>query len=160
MTIQDIDRSTFEADWAEWHRRHEELRAGPHGFLAITGRHWLTAEPQRFDDAPGAWSATADGVTVTLDDGEELAVDGERGARDATASAPSPSAARSTLTAGDAVIEVARRGGYDIVRPRHPGHPAPDRLHRAPRPTLRTRAGSSRAATCRSTSRATSPSAR
>ena len=31
-----------------------------------------TFEPQRFDDAPGAWSASADGVTVTLDDGEEL----------------------------------------------------------------------------------------
>ena len=25
--------------------------------------------------------------------------------------------------AGDAVIEVARRGGFDVVRPRHPGHP-------------------------------------
>ena len=57
MTVQDIDRSTFEADWAAWHQRHEKLRAHPHGFLAITGLHWLTPEPQRFDDAPGAWSA-------------------------------------------------------------------------------------------------------
>jgi uncharacterized protein len=24
---------------------------------------------------------------------------------------------------GDAVVEVAKRGGYDIIRPRHPGHP-------------------------------------
>jgi uncharacterized protein len=70
-------RNTFEADWAEWHRRHEERRAGPHGFLAITGRHWLTPEPQRFGDAPGAWSASGDTVTVTLDDDEDLAVDGE-----------------------------------------------------------------------------------
>src|SRR5690242_13025197 len=77
MTVQDIDRSTFEADWAAWHQRHEELRAGPHGFLAITGRHWLTPEPQRFDDAPGAWSAADDTVTVTLGDDEDLAVDGE-----------------------------------------------------------------------------------
>jgi hypothetical protein len=122
MTIQDIDRSTFEADWAEWHRRHEELRAGPHGFLAITGRHWLTPEPQRFCDAPGAWSASADGVTVTLDDGEELAVDGEP-VHGTYRFAPIPERGQVNATAGDAVIEVARRGGHMIVRPRHPGHP-------------------------------------
>jgi uncharacterized protein len=122
MTVQDIDRSTFEADWAEWHRRHEELRADPHGFLAITGRHWLTPEPQRFGDAPGAWSASADGVTVTLDDGEELAVDGEP-AHGTYHFAPIPERGQVNATAGDAVIEVARRGGHMIVRPRHPGHP-------------------------------------
>jgi uncharacterized protein (DUF1684 family) len=122
MTIQDIDRSTFEADWADWHRRHEELRAGPHGFLAITGRHWLTEEPQRFEDAPGAWSATGDSVTVILDDGEELAVDGEP-VRGTYRFAPIPERGQVNATAGDAVIEVARRGGHMIVRPRHPGHP-------------------------------------
>jgi uncharacterized protein len=122
MTIQDIDTSTFEADWAEWHRQHEERRADPHGFLAITGRHWLTPEPQRFDDAPGAWSASDDGVTVTLDDGEELAVAGER-VHGTYRFAPIPERGQVNVTSGDAVIEVARRGGYDIVRPRHPGHP-------------------------------------
>ena len=122
MTIQDIDRSTFEADWADWHRRHEELRAGPHGFLAITGRHWLTEEPQRFEDAPGAWSATGDSVTVILDDGEELAVDGEP-VHGTYRFAPIPERGQVNATAGDAVIEVARRGGHMIVRPRHPGHP-------------------------------------
>ncbi len=122
MTIQDIDRSTFEADWADWHRRHEELRAGPHGFLAITGRHWLTEEPQRFEDAPGAWSATGDSVTVILDDGEELAVDGEP-VRGTYRFVPIPERGQVNATAGDAVIEVARRGGHMIVRPRHPGHP-------------------------------------
>jgi fucose permease len=32
-TLVKTRKSTFEADWAEWHRRHEELRAGRHGFL-------------------------------------------------------------------------------------------------------------------------------
>ena len=122
MTVQDIDRSTFEADWAAWHRRHEELRAGPHGFLAITDRHWLTPEPQRFDDAPGAWSAVADSVTVTLDDGEELAVDGEP-VHGTYQFAPIPERGQVNATAGDAAIEVARRGGHMIVRPRHPDNP-------------------------------------
>lgn len=122
MSIQEIGQTTFEADWAEWHRRHEELRAAPHGFLAITGRHWLTPEPQRFEDAPGAWSATDDSVTVTLDDGEELAVDGEP-VHGTWRFAPIPERGQVNATAGDAVIEVARRGGHMIVRPRHPDHP-------------------------------------
>ena len=114
-------RNTFEADWAEWHRRHEERRAGPHGFLAITGRHWLTPEPQRFGDAPGAWSAAGDTVTVTLDDGEDLAVDGEP-VHGTYTFAPIPERGQVTPASGDAAIEVARRGGHMIVRPRHPGH--------------------------------------
>jgi len=115
-------RSTFEADWAGWHQRHEELRAGPHGFLAITGRHWLTPEPQRFDDAPGAWSAADDTVTVTLGDDEDLAVDGEP-VHGTYTFAPIPERGQVNATAGDAAIEVARRGGHMIVRPRHPDNP-------------------------------------
>ncbi|MFF7943210.1 DUF1684 domain-containing protein [Nocardia gamkensis] len=59
----------FVADWQDWHRTQESRLADPHGFLAITALHWLTEEPQRFPDAPGAWSTGADGVTVVLDDG-------------------------------------------------------------------------------------------
>jgi uncharacterized protein (DUF1684 family) len=122
MTVQDIDRNTFEADWAAWHQRHEELRAHPRGFLAITGRHWLTPEPQRFDDAPGAWSAANDTVTVTLGDDEDLAVDGEP-VHGTYTFAPIPERGQVNATAGDAAIEVARRGGHLIVRPRHPDNP-------------------------------------
>jgi uncharacterized protein (DUF1684 family) len=107
-------RNTFEADWAEWHRRHEERRADPHGFLAITGRHWLTPEPQRFGDVPGAWSAAGDTVTVTLDDDEDLAVDGEP-VHGTYTFAPIPERGQVTPTSGDAAIEVARRGGHMIV---------------------------------------------
>src|SRR3954468_3867504 len=63
-------------EWREWHRRHEAVRADPHGFLAITGLHWLTAEPRRLPGAPGEWSTSSDRVVVTLAAGEELVVDG------------------------------------------------------------------------------------
>jgi uncharacterized protein (DUF1684 family) len=129
MTIQDVGTSrasirgdAFDEDWAQWHRGHEEKRADRHGYLAITGLHWLSAQPQRFPDAPGAWSTGADGVVVTLDEAEELTVDGTavRG-RHVFGIIPE----RSDLKAisGDAVIEVAKRGGHHIVRPRHPQHP-------------------------------------
>ena len=121
MTVQDIDRATFEQDWADWHRRHEAALNDEHGFLAITSLNWLTAEPQRFPDAPGTWRSDAGGVTVELDGAEELVV------RDARvtghyAFGPIPERGSVNAATGDAVIEVARRGGFDIVRPRHPGH--------------------------------------
>jgi len=114
-----IDRAAFGSDWEVWHARHEKQRASEHGFLAITGLHFLTAEPQRFADAPGAWSDTADGPVVELAEGEELSVD----ARPLTGRhAFGPIAERDGLNAvaGDAVIEVAKRGGHIVVRPRHP----------------------------------------
>lgn len=71
-----IDADRFAREWHDWHREHEAQRADRHGFLAITGLYWLTGEPERFDDAPGAWSSGPDGVVVALDHGEELVVDG------------------------------------------------------------------------------------
>ncbi|MEU2062716.1 DUF1684 domain-containing protein [Streptomyces sp. NPDC013455] len=121
MTVQDIDRTGFTEQWEEWHRNQEETLAAPHGFLAITSLRWLSPEPARFEDAPGAWSATADGVVVELDEGEEVTVDGRavRGRHDFGVIAE-----RDSLYVGwgDAVLEVARRGGNDILRPRHPGN--------------------------------------
>ncbi|OZV77440.1 hypothetical protein CA850_23620 [Micromonospora echinospora] len=113
---------SFLQEWQDWHRRHEEIRADPHGFLAITGLHWLTAQPQRFPDAPGEWHTTPDGVVVDLADNEYLVVDGRqvigRHAFERIAERDSVQVA-----AGAAVVEIARRGGHDIVRPRHPDHP-------------------------------------
>ncbi|HXL90819.1 MAG TPA: DUF1684 domain-containing protein [Streptosporangiaceae bacterium] len=128
MTVDDIDREAFAQDWTQWRRAHEARLTDPHGFLAITGLHWLSAEPERFGDAPGEWSATADGVTVTLDDTEELIVDGAP-VRGTYRFAPIAERGSVNAKSGDAVIEVARRGGYDIIRPRHPEHPLRTSFH-------------------------------
>ncbi|MBD0707839.1 MULTISPECIES: DUF1684 domain-containing protein [unclassified Streptomyces] len=112
----------FVAAWKEWHRAKEARLAGPHGFLAITGLTWLTDEPQPVPDAPGTWTTGPGGPVVELAEGEELLVDGEPvTGRYAFGEIPE----RGSVDAvwGDAVIEVARRGGHDVIRPRHPGHP-------------------------------------
>ncbi|MER5407445.1 DUF1684 domain-containing protein [Streptomyces sp. NPDC002769] len=124
MTTQvtTTDLQAFTQNWLDWYRAQEKRLADPHGFLAITGLHWLDDQPQCFPDAPGAWWTDTAGVSVALDDGEELVVEGtpvrgehhfgvlpERGGVDAVW--------------GNAVIEVAKRGGNDIVRPRHPDAP-------------------------------------
>src|SRR5690242_1926579 len=70
------DLHAFTENWLEWYRAQEARLAAPHGFLAITGLHWLDETPQRFPDAPGSWRTGPDGVVVVLDDAEELVVDG------------------------------------------------------------------------------------
>jgi uncharacterized protein (DUF1684 family) len=119
MTV--IDSGTFTAEWEVWHRQHETVRADPHGFLAITGLHWLTGEPQRFPDAPGEWWTGSEGVVVRLADGEALVVDG-RPVRGEHTFGVIPERGGVTAAFGDAVVEVAKRGGSDVVRPRHPDH--------------------------------------
>jgi uncharacterized protein len=122
VTVQDTDRAAFAQEWAEWHREHEAVLADPHGFLAITGLHWLSPQPQRFADAPGAWSAGAGGVTVVLDEAEELLAGGVP-VHGEYSFGMIPERGGVNAVSGDAVIEVAKRGGNDIVRPRHPEHP-------------------------------------
>jgi uncharacterized protein (DUF1684 family) len=121
MTVQDLDRATFATEWQHWHVRHESALADPHGFLAITGIHWLTDEPERFSDAPGAWWTSDTGVTVDLAPDEELVVDGVAvHGRHSFGVIPERGGINAVF--GDAVVEIAKRGGFDIIRPRHPEH--------------------------------------
>ncbi|MFG2454133.1 DUF1684 domain-containing protein [Streptomyces sp. NPDC048512] len=124
MTVQDspTDLHAFTEAWQEWHSRQEARLADPHGFLAITGLHWLSEEPQRFPDAPGAWRTGADGVTVVLGEGEELVL-ADTTVRGEHHFGVLPERSSVNAVWGDAVIEVAKRGGHDIIRPRHPDTP-------------------------------------
>ncbi|MCO8273216.1 DUF1684 domain-containing protein [Actinoplanes sp. TRM 88003] len=107
--------------WAEWHAEHERTLADPHGFLAITSLNFLDATPRRFPDAPGEWSTGPDGVVVDLAQGESLTVDGaEVTGRHSFGVLPERGGVFPAF--GDAVIEVAKRGGFDIIRPRHPSN--------------------------------------
>ena len=107
--------------WAQWHAEHERRLADPHGFLAITSLNFLTATPRRFPDAPGEWSTGLAGPVVDLAEGETLTVNGVV-VTGRYAFGVLPERGGVTAGAGEAVIEVAKRGGFDIVRPRHPSH--------------------------------------
>ena len=121
----------FATEWEQWHAAHERRRADPHGFLAVTHLHWLGAEPSRLEGVPGSWSVKDDAVTVVLEAGESLLRDGkelnsgEPKAEGGIAVVFDPIAEREgiNLTAGPAVVELAKRGGEYIVRPRHPENP-------------------------------------
>jgi uncharacterized protein (DUF1684 family) len=119
----------FEAAWADWHAAHERHRADPHGFLAVTHLHWLDASPARLDGAPGTWSVEDDVVRLVLGAGERVLRDGQELNPDATGATVflGPISERDGLNlrvedagAGHTVIELAKRGGRYVVRPRHP----------------------------------------
>lgn len=125
-TIPQTDVEQFTEQWREWHAQHEARIGDWHGFLAVTSINWLTETPQRFPNAPGEWSTDATGVHVTLAEGETIVVDGQSvsGSHDFGVIAE-----RGGVNAGwrdgdkDAVLEIANRGGFDILRPRHPDAP-------------------------------------
>ncbi|WP_150953845.1 DUF1684 domain-containing protein [Microbacterium testaceum] len=110
---------TFAEQWNAWHEAHERRRADPHGFLAITGLYWLSERPTGIPGLPGIWRTGEDGPVVELAEAEALDVDGEtvRGRH-----AFGPLTERGDVTVGfdGGVIEVARRGGRDLLRPRRP----------------------------------------
>ncbi|WP_281449647.1 DUF1684 domain-containing protein [Paenarthrobacter nitroguajacolicus] len=111
----------FDAQWQEWHDAHERQRAHPHGFLAVTHLHWLTTEPTRLEGVPGTWSVDADVVRVDLEPGESLLQDGVELTTPITLG-PIEERGGINLVSGDTVIEVAKRGGEYIVRPRNPSN--------------------------------------
>jgi hypothetical protein len=123
MSALDLQAANdFAADWDVWHKQHQDRLAAPDGFLAITSINWLTETAARFPDAPGEWSADDSGVTVELRPGEELTLAGARIAgRHSFGRIPERGGVFPADAAG--VYEVARRGGNDILRPRHPGAP-------------------------------------
>lgn len=123
----------FEADWRAWHDRHEARLAHPHGFLAITSLRFLDATPCRLPDAPGEWHTGPAGVVVDLGT-ETLELDG-RAIRGRHRFPPLAERDQVLPRWGEAVVEVARRGGHDILRPRHPDNPL--RLHFSGVPAFR-----------------------
>jgi uncharacterized protein (DUF1684 family) len=120
--VSTTDRRAFEESWQEWRRGQEERLAAPHGFLAITSLNWLDERPQRFPDAPGTWTTGPGGVVLALGPDEAVLIDGTpvRGEHRFGVLAERTGV---DVVWGDAVIEVAKRGGQDIVRPRHPDAP-------------------------------------
>jgi len=118
----DLELEEFARQWVHWHEEREATLAAPHGFLAITNVHWLEDSPQRFADAPGVWSTGDAGVMVDLAEGEELVLEGEirRGRVNFGVVAE-----RASIFAywAESAVEVAKRGGHDLIRPRHPDNP-------------------------------------
>ena len=114
------DELNFVLEWERWHHEHEQRRARPHGFLSITAMHWLSDEPSRFDDVPGAWASDGSDVTVQLEADEELVVNALRLVGDHRFANVDEVGVNASF--GDAIVEVAKRDSLFMIRPRRLGY--------------------------------------
>ncbi|MFC7494935.1 MULTISPECIES: DUF1684 domain-containing protein [unclassified Nocardioides] len=112
----------FADEWRAWRDGREGRLRDAHGWLAITAIHWLTDDPQRFDDVPGEWVGADDRALVTLAPGETLRSGNAELAEGAHELGPLDYTGVQ-VAFGDAIAEVAGRDGSVIVRPRHPDTP-------------------------------------
>lgn len=122
-------QSLFATDWQQWHNTHEQLRSDPHGFLAVTDLHWLSAEATALAGAPGVWRIQDDAVHLTLSvgdsllrDGVELNTPGNLNTNGELVFGPINERDGINLGFGDSVLELAKRGGEYILRPRNPSN--------------------------------------
>lgn len=115
----DVAVNEFLTEWNAWRDAREEGLRDPHGWLAITGIHWLTLTPQRLDGVPGVWAGDEGGAAVSLGPGETITVRGVPLSDGVHLLGPLDETGL-MLSFGDTVAHVADRDGQPIVRPRHP----------------------------------------
>ena len=107
---------------ARWHDAREADLAADHGWLSLTGFHWLPDTATTLDDLPGSWSAGDGGATLTAAE-----IDGLRTIE------PGDGTVEGTITAtvaeagslpwvrhGDRLVELVLRGGRYAIRVRDP----------------------------------------
>lgn len=114
-----LSREELAQQWRDWHaEREEELRA-PHGWLSLTGLHWLTSVPAVIEGIPGHWSADGSGVTIAVSADDGLTIDG-RVVRGAERIEPVDGQPGVLVRHGELAIEVIRRTDWFALRVRDP----------------------------------------
>lgn len=107
------------ARWAGWHAKREERLRQPHGWLSLTGLHWLSAEPRGFPGVPGTWRVREGSAEVTATEADGLIVHGR--VLSGTDSVHVPDDDTVTFAAfGDVAVEVIVRSGRYGIRVRDP----------------------------------------
>lgn len=124
MTTSKTNEATqFQQAWREWHAAREAALRVPHGWLSLTGLHWLDRESGRFEELPGRWWFDEEG-TWFEPEGDSVFLDGAELTRRALVADPSGRGV-GHVTTGDRVLEIFGRGdGNRGVRVRDPHAPS------------------------------------
>ena len=117
--------------WREFRRTREAELTRPHGWLTLTGFHWLTETPTEVDGLPGRWSTDGDDAFLDASPKDGLTVDGDlvdgRSGKTAVETSRVPWA-----QFGDTEIELLRRGGRLAIRMRAETSAARENLAEVP----------------------------
>ena len=122
--MDQTEAATARRDWEVFRQRREADLKQDHGWLSLTGFHWLPDSPAALGTLPGLWSATGGQAALAARPGDGLAfvetgrpVDGLF-----TASLDDEESLLWVRYGGTdghrVVVELARRGGRYAVRPR------------------------------------------
>lgn len=119
-------------DWQQWRQNRGTELAAPHGWLSLTGLHFLPVEPTQFPGVPGRWTASEHGAHLLVAPGDNFTP--------LTATDPAPeytwdvAEAQSLIigsylpcgreSADQVHIELARRTGRLLIRTRDPLAPS------------------------------------
>ncbi|WP_353650958.1 DUF1684 domain-containing protein [Nakamurella sp. A5-74] len=125
------------SEWAQWHADRERVLQEQHGWLSLTGFHWLPATPAALEGLPGRWQADPTGARgsfaagdgLQLWEGSDSSSDGihETGAHESGVheagvheAVVDEQGSLRWLRWGERQIELARRGGRYAIRIRDP----------------------------------------
>ncbi|MGO4678440.1 DUF1684 domain-containing protein [Microbacterium sp. 2MCAF23] len=114
LGFESLGSYVFAQDWQHWHDDLDERRRDPHGPLAYTGLHWLSARPQRVPRVPGSFRAIRGSVLLSLDPDERARYSGV----DLTGEARIDPGENGTLEFAGGTAEFARLGGHAVLRSR------------------------------------------
>lgn len=111
------------AGWQDWRDGRDQRFRSPYSALSLTSMSWLDGERSEFDEVPGTWAVTGDGVILTAVTADGYTLDGSP--IDGTVAIPlTDTTSGHSLKHGDRVVEVIERGGDYAFRVRDPKSPA------------------------------------
>lgn len=108
--------------WARWHDAREADLAADHGWLSLTGFHWLPDTATTLDDLPGSWSAGDGGATLTAAeiDGLRTIEPGDGPVEGTITATVAEAGSLPWVRHGDRLVELVLRGGRYAIRVRDP----------------------------------------
>ncbi|MGI4894848.1 MAG: hypothetical protein ACRYF3_07030, partial [Janthinobacterium lividum] len=117
-----ITTDTAFESWQAWRVERTRELSRPHGWLSLTGLHWLDSADSDIEGLPGRWRSVEGGVLVTAraDDAivlDGVPVEGEVGVRTVEG------AAGVLVEIGERRVEVMQRSGLQALRVRDPHAP-------------------------------------
>ncbi len=125
MTTTTIDEGTLDAArtaWDAWRQERTATLSTPHGWLSLTGLHWLDTDAGRGRGVAGRWASVDGGVEVTAGAAEGIVHDGAP--VDGTVRIDTAEGAPGTLVeVGERRVEVMQRSGNHALRVRDPQSP-------------------------------------
>lgn len=125
MTTTTIDEGTLDAArtaWDAWRQERTATLSAPHGWLSLTGLHWLDTDAVAVEGLPGRWASVDGGVEVTATAADGIVLDGAP--VEGTVRIDTPEGAPGTLVEiGERRVEVMQRSGNHALRVRDPQSP-------------------------------------